>query len=726
MPAVAIAAQMTPIFGPTQYTRMAGRPQTFTAAFKHCGTQQCQIVVTNGNTNGTNRISSGSIVLNGLEIVGPNAFNQHVAKIVKPVTLSDQNQLITKLASAPGSFVVIDVECVTSPAILSLGGEGVSVPDPTTLLSAVPIVNTGTTAAQDVQATAIALRDGTLTVPASLPFDLGTIPAGRATVLDADFYGGPFIPGGNPYPFAVTGTYAVAGATYCFTLTTDLLVPPAAPGSKPLGTVQVPSQSVTGGNFPPQLPTFDEEVNAPGWTVPTAPPVLGTPTPTGTIAVPDPGDPTVIFQVNSGLGFTSAGQGCSADANAVCAEPSGGVTGGGVIFATANWRAAYSTDGTTFHQLDPTTIFPNDAVGFCCDQIVQYAPSIDRFIWLLQGPGGYRLATASPQSIINSHGTAWTYWNFTPGQFIYDAATCTVTSFDYPDLSVGHIFLYVSWDAGPFNNCGFQVSRIPLADIQAGGAINIGFTDPSDARMAWGGHLTQQTDDEIFWAGHNNNSSLRVFSSQENSNFYSWRDVGISSWANNAPTATTPDGQDWLAKNFNGPGGNSFPKNGVIGAARNGSQLWFAWSAGTDSNFSQAHVEMVQLDRNNNFHKDQQVQIWNSDYAFAYPALAINACTGEVGMSFEYGGNGKYYENHVVGFWGDYVAYITTGSDKGTDRFGDYVTIRQATPTQANPGNLFAAFGWGVNVVPPPGMGTNTDVRYVLFGRPASSCQIIQ
>src|SRR5215216_5173590 len=90
---------------------------------------------------------------------------------------------------------------------------------------------------------------------------------------------------------------------------------------------------------------------------------------------------------------------------------------------------------------------------------------------------------------------------------------------------------------------------------------------------------------------------------------------------------------DWLAKNFNGPAGNSFPRNGIIGATRSGNQLWFAWTAGTDRNFQQAHVEMVTFDRNNNFRLIQQVQIWNNNYAFAYPALATAACTGEVGLS---------------------------------------------------------------------------------------------
>jgi hypothetical protein len=262
--------------------------------------------------------------------------------------------------------------------------------------------------------------------------------------------------------------------------------------------------------------------------------------------------------------------------------------------------------------------------------------------------------------------------------------------------------------------------RTSLAGIKAGGTITLDFTDPANAPSSkiWGEHLTQNTGDEIFWAGHNGNTKLTVYSLKEGSNTYFWRDVGISSWATNAPTSLTPDNQDWLAKNFNGPGGNSFPRNGIIGAARSGNQLWFGWTAGTDNNFKQAHIEIAVLDRASNFNKIKQVQVWNSDYAFAYPAFSSMACGGELGMSFEYGGNG-HYENHVVGFWGDFVAYITTNSNAGTDRFGDYVTILRAPPTAKDKGNLFTAFGFGVNKQTPPNNGKKTDVRYVLFGRPS-------
>ena len=68
-----------------------------------------------------------------------------------------------------------------------------------------------------------------------------------------------------------------------------------------------------------------------------------------------------------------------------------------------------------------------------------------------------------------------------------------------------------------------------------------------------------------------------------------------------------------------------------------------------------------------------------------------------------------------MGFWGDFLVYITTGSDTGTTRFGDYVTLRQEPATKTDPGNLFDAYGYGIT-------GGKTDIHYVLFGRPASAC----
>jgi hypothetical protein len=227
--------------------------------------------------------------------------------------------------------------------------------------------------------------------------------------------------------------------------------------------------------------------------------------------------------------------------------------------------------------------------------------------------------------------------------------------------------------------------------------------------MAWFAHLAQNPGDEIFWAGHNNTSNMRIFSWAQNTMTYFWRDVNIASWTNGNFESNTPDNQNWL-------GEVKAVGTWIAGATRAANHVWFGWTAGKDDNFRQVHVDMVELNRNNNFSVDQQVQIWNNDYAFGYPALNTNACTGEVGLSLEYGGNG-HFENHVVGFWGDFLVYITTASDTGTGRFGDYVTLRQEPPTKSDPGNLFNAYGYGITKA-------KTDIHYVLFGRPASACQV--
>ena len=618
----------------------------------------------------------------------------------------------------------------SSKITLTLSAPGVALEQPSTLLVAVRLSNSSDRTAFNVKINSIRLDSAPLLT--STPLRLGRLKAGQAVVVQADFNSETLVQG-KEYELVIRGTYRTAQGNgdddreddaserkrHAFVLRSVIILPLPSPGSAVLDTVTVPSDRVSGAPFPHQERDPGHRVNPAGPPIPTGPFVPGTPTATSTVvqsapiaqtAVAEAAGP-IIFLANNSLGLTSGSTNGTAS---TVAEPSG-ATGGGVVFAAANWTAAYSTDGgVTFTQLDPTTIFPSTGVGFCCDQIVQYVPSIDRFIWLMQG-NGMRIASASPADVISSGGTAWTFWDLTPNIF----GALAGTGFDYPDLSVGNNSLYISWNAGfpcPAGcNWGHQVVRTSLVGIQTGGTITIEFTDPANSRTAWGAHLMQNTLDEIFWAGHATNSRLTVWSLQEGSNIYFWRDVGISSWANNALSSTTPDGLNWLT------GSNGFPDKAILGATRSGNQLWFAWTAGTDNNFQQAHVEMVTLDRNNNFSVVQQVQIWNPDYAFGYPALATNACTREVGLSFEFGGGGNY-QNHVVGFWGDFIAYITTGSNVGTTRFGDYVTIRQEPAGPTNRGNLFNAFGYGLNSVPPPGTGTNTDIHYVLFGRPASLC----
>jgi hypothetical protein len=626
------------------------------------------------------------------------------------------NIILLLLASCIGLAAAQSAYAQSDPVMLVLGTPGAAILNSTTITTGIPIINDGTGEATHVEITTLSLMGSVLVSP-SLPFSLGTINnEGAMTPLFATFNNPNAFPGGQ-YTLTVGGTYQVGATTFPFTVSGPLQLPPAAPGSSTSLAVSI-APNTSKGPFPPAGPSLTaEDADVPGWITPIGPFVAVTPSaPTkaqnatiGAIAqqtqpsVPPPS--SVQFVLNQSIG-DMAGTGYPT-------EPSGASatiakSGQTVVFITANSDAVYSINGgSTFTKLNPTTIFNNKvAGGFCCDQVVQYVPSIDRFVWLMQfrratvngqqAGNLQRLAVARPEDIVTDAMTAWTYWDLTSADF-----SLGTQWMDYPDLAVGTNNLYISFDA--FGTGGLMVVRVPLKELAAGGTINFRYTNPASLDSDWGAHLVQGPLTTIYWAGHEHTSGIRVFSWPDSSNNYSWVVVPINSWSNMNYSSTTPspDSTNWMTKL------SGFPRSAVIGGTRAGNDLWLAWSAGTDNNFPMPHVEMVELDVSSTPTFKKQVQIWNSSYAFAYPAL-FTSNTGEIGLSLEYGGNGNF-ENHVVGFWGDFLVYITTSSSIGTGRFGDYVTIRR----DANP-KFFDAFGYGLDDVKGKGQ---SDVHFVIFGR---------
>ncbi|HET7274369.1 MAG TPA: hypothetical protein VFI91_04285, partial [Longimicrobiaceae bacterium] len=394
-----------------------------------------------------------------------------------------------------------------------------------------------------------------------------------------------------------------------------------------------------------------------------------------------------------------------------------GAKGGEVVLLSGNWYIDYSTDsGATFTSLNPTTIFPESlSGGFCCDQILQYAPSIDRFLWLLQyrqsggaGPNAYRLAMASPEDVIDSNCTAWTYWDLTSASF-----GLGTDWMDYPSMSLGDGEVYFSFDVLEDTNDGIAdnglvVVRLNLDEIAAGGTVNFRFTDPANGTVAWGSGVSQDTGDEVFWAGHVDNSTLRVFSWRNDSNSYSWRDIEVRNWPNGALISNGPNGNNWL--------GFGFPNNAVIGVTRRLNEVWFGWTASSGDggsggfNFPHPHVQIVKVNTGD-WTVIEQMQVWNPDLAFGYPSLATNS-DNEVGIALGWGGGGSLNANSAVGFMGDYVVWFRDGSTWTHTRWGDYVAIRRAAPES----HMFAGFGF-VTIDTSTGAGHRFDPYYVLFGR---------
>ncbi|HEX2270188.1 MAG TPA: IPT/TIG domain-containing protein, partial [Pyrinomonadaceae bacterium] len=97
------------VYGPQRFTRLTGQPVNVVQSFSLPADANApfSIAVENGAPEGSNRVSSATIKLNGTGLFTPSDFNQNVASLTKSVTLTATNTLEVKLASAAGSYLTI-------------------------------------------------------------------------------------------------------------------------------------------------------------------------------------------------------------------------------------------------------------------------------------------------------------------------------------------------------------------------------------------------------------------------------------------------------------------------------------------------------------------------------------------------------------------------------------------------------------------------------------------
>ncbi|MBI4576630.1 MAG: hypothetical protein HY722_10245 [Planctomycetes bacterium] len=106
------------LFGPESFTRTTRGPDRFTRTFPSPTTEgRFFLTVANGDGFG-NRLSSGTISLNGETIFVPSDFNQGVVRLRAEVGIFSTNELTVEIASNPGSFWAIDIEGDVPEAVL--------------------------------------------------------------------------------------------------------------------------------------------------------------------------------------------------------------------------------------------------------------------------------------------------------------------------------------------------------------------------------------------------------------------------------------------------------------------------------------------------------------------------------------------------------------------------------------------------------------------------------
>lgn len=99
-------------FGPKTYVRSTGAPVTVTDTFAVLNpATQFTLRVTNGGlVDGQYELVSSSVItLNGVQVVGPSNFNQHVTVLSVPITLQATNEIDVQVRGKPGGAIAVEV-----------------------------------------------------------------------------------------------------------------------------------------------------------------------------------------------------------------------------------------------------------------------------------------------------------------------------------------------------------------------------------------------------------------------------------------------------------------------------------------------------------------------------------------------------------------------------------------------------------------------------------------
>lgn len=126
------ASQSRNIIGPEKFIRTTVATTIYTSTFTIPSyvVGPYRLHIDNGNPSGTNRVaiedavSSGRVVLNGIEVVAPSDFSKTTAAIDKIITLAPSNKLEVQLNSAPDSYITLTITGVIPLVDLSQARSG--------------------------------------------------------------------------------------------------------------------------------------------------------------------------------------------------------------------------------------------------------------------------------------------------------------------------------------------------------------------------------------------------------------------------------------------------------------------------------------------------------------------------------------------------------------------------------------------------------------------------
>jgi len=110
------------LFGEKQYVRTTGKPNQYTDAFsaRYTLPSEGKIILLNGEADGSYRITSARIYINGEQIFRPDDFKQHAYPMEATFELMENNELFIELGSKPGDYLSIRITREVGPPLVSL------------------------------------------------------------------------------------------------------------------------------------------------------------------------------------------------------------------------------------------------------------------------------------------------------------------------------------------------------------------------------------------------------------------------------------------------------------------------------------------------------------------------------------------------------------------------------------------------------------------------------
>ncbi|HYV01220.1 MAG TPA: hypothetical protein VEM93_02620 [Actinomycetota bacterium] len=382
---------------------------------------------------------------------------------------------------------------------------------------------------------------------------------------------------------------------------------------------------------------------------------------------------------------------------------------GRFVLVTGNWYAAYSTDkGATYTYLNPFTAFGS---GFCCDQVVDYDASRNRFIWEAQFNNHLALISAS-----GTNPASYCYWNITPQQ----QGEPSGAVFDYNHLSVGRDFAYMT--SNVYGGNPGSVSKImifPLDTLAACGSLGYGYyTRPE---FSWG---TVHDTGDIAYLGTNWTSrytlgtKFTIFRYLEQTNQGFVNDISIDPFTfeffGGSQYCGSADGVvlNWCARTDSRMGDSGWLAISSQAEANSGGNAYndeivgFAFNAKNDANHPRPYIRKIYF-RTSNLSYIGYAEHWASWGAFQYPGTATNhrgdlltrwAWGGGTGSTHYYPGSGYSLQDDIsptqpwIYRYSQYGAGNPCLNSDGLRRWGDYLTARSYNPTR----DLFVHVGFAL------------------------------